>query len=115
MPDKALTLQELVEQQYGVKTDVKISTIALTTTAQRICDNNPNRVGLLILNLGSTKSFINWSTGVSSTNGIQLVNNGGDFSLTWLEDFNIVGYEMYGVGSSGGETLFVAEIYTIGH
>lgn len=112
---KALTLSDLVEQQYGVKTDVKTSVVSVGTTPTQVLDNNPNRVGYILINLSTNAAFINFDTSVSTNNGIFLAQQGGSFSQNWKDDFNIVGYSMYGIVASGSNNIFVAEIFTIGH
>lgn len=110
---KISTLAQLLAEQYGARADVKMSTVTVTTTPSRILDNNPNRIGYIIINMSTGSAYINFSSTLSSTNGIILAQLGGQFGLTWRDDFDITGYEMYGIAASGSNVLTVIEEYLV--
>lgn len=112
--DNIKTLHDLLNKQYGVKVDVKVKTVTVGTTPTRVIDNNPNRVGYLVINLSSGSLFASFDTAVSTTNGILLGQLGGQFSMNWQYDFDVVGYELYGVVASGSNTVYVAEVVIVG-
>lgn len=110
-----MTLKDLLEQQFKVKTRTVINPVlsdgTLTGNVDKILSNNPNRLAVLIINLGSNSCYIGFDRDVSSTKGILVSQLGGSASLLWNEDFELTGYEMYAKGTLA-DTLYVVEIVT---
>ena len=61
-------------------------TTDIDTTAKEIWRQDPNRIGLLFVNLSANDVFFNIRPDVSTTNGIQLVGSGDSLVLSWKED-----------------------------
>lgn len=111
----APNLQDLLEQQYGVATDVSMNVVSATSTPAILCSNNPKRVSLLVQNLGNDTVYISFNSDVTSSKGIALSANTGSFTLGWQQDFSIVGYQMYVVDPTGTSNVLVVENYTVSH
>ena len=110
----AKTLAELIEAQFGVRVrgEVNPEIATIGTTAAQIFKGNPNRLAFVVVNLSSNDLYISPDVLVSSTHGIQLVSRGGGYVALWNEDFHLVGYEWWCVGSASSTDFFSLEIET---
>src|SRR3972149_3742926 len=52
----------------------------------------PDRVSFIIVNLSAVAIYVAPRLGVSATSGIRLAPNGGSLSLSWRDDFHLVGW-----------------------
>lgn len=90
-----------------VETD---KTYAVNITPIIIAAGNGDRVGLVVVNLGSANAFVAPDQGVSANLGIQLAPSGGNFSLSVIYDFTLVAREWVAVVPSGGPcNIYVIE------
>lgn len=113
MNPQNLTLKQLIEQQFGVQTDTSIVSVSVGTTAIQLAPNNPNRVGLVIMNLSGNDVYISPFSGVSSTNGLKLATSGGSITLNWQYDLTFCGYGFQAVASGANSSVLVLEVFTI--
>jgi hypothetical protein len=81
-------------------------TVRLATVIQ----SNPDRLGLLILNLSTNTMYISITNGVSATDGIRLGANGGSLSLNVTDDGMIQTRTWYGVSTGAGSSVYVLEL-----
>lgn len=95
--------------RFGHRTRPVESSLNATTAAQRLFQNNPNRVEFTVVNLGTQNVFIGLGNQVSSTFGMLIPPNGG---LTMLveEDGETVGYDWNVAASSGSQPLYMLEV-----
>jgi len=109
-------LQRLLQAQYGIKTDYRENPDGqdVGTTTVRICGTNPNRVGLLIVNTGTTTIYVGPKNTVTSTNGIPLPAGGTSLSLRWDIDMELVIQNFYALSSAAGGKVYVLETYLTG-
>ena len=87
-----LSLHDLINLRFGVRTrdsDTR-APANLTTTAAQIVPNDSSRVGLIIVNLGSTNIFYRWGNAPTSASGIFLAANGGKDAWSYFDDFHIM-------------------------
>jgi len=105
-------LRELVRKELGVDTYVKINPnlTSVSATAQKMLNNNPDRVAFVAINLGSNPIMIAPDESVSSTYGIRLDANGGSLSMYYKEDFELVGFEYWAITTTGTSTLYTIEV-----
>jgi len=105
------TLAEFVFLKFGGHTTVRRNpgSTSITTTASKIFKNNPQRVQLVIVNLGSSRIFIDSAESVSSTLGIP-IDPGGSIVVSADEDGEDVGRDWWGVAVSGTQTIFAKEV-----
>lgn len=110
-----MTLQDLLTKEYGIKTTVKINdkTSSVGTSLTRILDNNPNRVGWTIFNLGSNAVYLGFDRNVSASKGMRLAPSGGSINFMWDTEFDVVGYELFGKASTGTNNIYVIELITL--
>lgn len=108
-----MTLGELLDKQFGVKTRTIINPLVTTLTGgvDRVLANNPNRLAWLIVNLGANSAYGSWLRDPSSTKGFVLSALGGSASLMWNEDFELTGQEVWVTGTAA-DTIYVVEVVT---
>ena len=83
-------------------------------TPVQVCTNNPDRVGLVIQNVGSNQATIAISASQAiAFNGIQLVGSSGVVSLIVRDDFTLTTRQWWGACQSGPGTLYVLEVFRI--
>mgnify|MGYP006407298299 FL=1 len=106
-----LSLHDLINMRFGVRTrdsDTR-APANLTTTAAQIVPNDSSRVGLVIVNLGSTNIFYRWGNSPTLASGIFLSANGGKDMWSYFDDFHIIGKELFGIAASGTPEIYVME------
>lgn len=111
----ALTLHDLIEELFVVKTIPQMSTVTVTggLPFKLLAKNNPNRLSLIMSNVGDNPVYINYNRSAGLKEGLMLVPNGGYLSLLWSEDFDTVGWDVYAHAISGDSTIILLEIISI--
>lgn len=102
--------RDYLEKKFGGRFTELESSPALAATAAAITGNNPDRLGLLIVNLGANTGYFGLRPNVSASNGFALAANGGSVSLSVDEDFTLVTRELFGIGPGGASQLYVLEL-----
>lgn len=107
-----MSLASVLQAFFGVKTTFKINpitdTVAVTPT--KILSYNPNRLGLVITNIGATDIYLTPDNKPSSSRGIYISSGGGGVSFKFQDDFELVGSEFYAIGIGGVATVYVQEV-----
>ena len=98
------------DQQLGGPTTENESNPTCQISITQLVKNNPDRVGILIMNLGSFDAFIAFNANVGSTNGIKLAANGGIFAANVRDDFTVPAREYSGIASGGATAIYILEI-----
>jgi hypothetical protein len=98
-----------VEQQLGSPTREKESNPNIQITATTVVQSNPDRIGLIMVNMGVNDVFIGLTNSVSATNGIRIVANGGNVTMTVRDDFTLPAREWDGLASGGTSLMYVLE------
>jgi hypothetical protein len=113
---KTLTLHQVLERVYGVKTYSKVNPVTATvaTSPTRILAGNPNRLSAVIVNLGTTSVYVGPHNDVSSTKGIYIVNNGGYVSMSFETDFELVSEPWWAISITSTGALYVLENSSLG-
>jgi hypothetical protein len=111
----SLTLRDMIQELFAVQTAAKDSVVNVLTTSPPtlVADNNPNRLSLIVSNVGSNLVYMKFDNDVTAPDGILLVPNGGFISFLWDEDFDVVGWGMYGIADGGASQVNVLEIISI--
>lgn len=104
---------EMVRREFGGDTSYNVNVFDVATTPIQILKNNPQRVMVVVQNIGAANVYINFNVNVSSSDGLLLAANGGLISLIVKEDGALVCSEMYAVGD-GTSKLMVLEVYILG-
>lgn len=111
----SVTLHDLLDQLYGIKTSHKINMISdhVDIAVTKILNNNPNRVSFLIVNLSGNAVYIAPDNQVSATRGIYLAANGGTVGFQWDRDFDLCSMDWYGMSTVDARSLLILENLSI--
>jgi hypothetical protein len=106
------TLADLLLERFKVRTRAveNPKRTSVGTTAVEILANNPNRLGWVIVNLSANTLYLAFKDDVSSTKGIRLEASGGSASMIWDEDFQAVGWAIWGVASGADSAIYAYEV-----
>lgn len=110
-----MTLRKLLQDQLGVDTHPVINpeTDTADVTATLVANNNPNRVGLNIINLSANVIYVMFDNDVSATRGIRLDANGGALNLVWQYDMAMIGWEWWAIAIGAASAITVIETVTL--
>lgn len=100
---------QLAESHFGDDTHPVISTPTVTTTAAKLVNNNPDRVELVIINLGTDVIAFDLSKTVTMSAGIRIAP-GQSAILVAEEDGEMSGYEWWAVANTGTQQLYTLEV-----
>ena len=91
------------------------NTISVSTSVLSAINGNGDRMGLLLMNLGSANSFVAISSAVSATFGVLLGANGGFIAMNVRDDFTLQTRQWWAVCPAGGpSTLYTLELTRTG-
>ena len=111
----ALTLSDMIQELFAVKTAARISqvTVSNVVPVTQIADNNPNRLSLIISNPSDNRIHVSFERDFVVDEGIVLTAIGGFMSFLWSEDFDVVGWSMFGIAENAPSIMNVLEIISI--
>ena len=111
----SISLYDAIQTVMPVKTGLKIIkyNVSDSLPPTLIANNNPNRLELIISNVGDYDVYLNSSVAFDIPTGILLTPNGGFLSLIWNEDFDITGYTWYALADGGTAELTIMEVLSI--
>lgn len=106
-----MALHRFIERKYGMKTrsitnpnDVVQCEITVTEYLQ----NNPDRLGYILMNLGDFPMYVIFDEHPSDVRGLLLAAAGGIMSLDAERDYELVSYPLFGIAIGGvTETILV--------
>jgi len=106
------TLAQLLTERLGTEAYPRVNDVTATvgTTPEKIADPNPNRLALLVVNLSANVIYILHERNVSATRGIRLGPNGGGVSMIYDEEFDIIGWDWWGVATGAASPILVLEL-----
>lgn len=107
-----MALKDLIDRQLGVSTTHRVNheRSDISTTVGMVLNNHPGRLAAIFVNLGGVDVYLAPDRQVSSTHGIVIPANGGNYVWKWDEDFHMVGMEWFVVAASGTCDLLCLEI-----
>ena len=105
-----MSLAEILMKRWGVRTQAAQKTVSLGVAAAEIVPNNPDRLGLTIINLSTNSVYLALDNSVSSSKGMLLVPTGGSATFSLEDDFQMVGWAIWGVASGAASPLYVIEV-----
>jgi hypothetical protein len=111
----SMTLRDMIQELFAVQTAAKHQEINVLTTQPPtlIANNNPNRLSLIISNIGTFPVYCKFEQDFAAPDGILLAPNGGFIAFLWDEDFDVVGWSMHGLATGGASQVNVLEILSI--
>lgn len=95
---------------FSGQTETILNVVSVGTTAITVCSGNPNRLGLIMVNLSANSIYFSPIGIASSSNGILLSANGGSASLKRRDDFDLTGYSLSGLATGASSNLLVIEV-----
>lgn len=105
-------LADLIAREVGRPTvpsfDPETATVG--TSVVKLLPSDPNRVGFIVVNLGSAAVYIKPRLDVSATSGIRLAPNGGSLTVTWRDDFHLAGWEWYAVADAAAQSVLTLAV-----
>ncbi len=104
-------LEALSLSRFGGRTFLVHTVIALAGSPVQLVPNNPNRVFLQIANVGAVDVRFAISDPNDITNGLLLMAHSGVFTMTWEDDGEVVGYEVWGLNMGLGTTVLIYEVW----
>lgn len=106
-----MKIQEIISKQFGAPVQVLQNPLVtqVETTITRLVKNNPNRVGLTIINLGGYPIYLTPTPDPATTKGIYLNSNGGALALNVNEDLILPSYEWYAIAATAS-ACYVIEV-----
>lgn len=105
-------LERLSKGRYGRASTVKTKYANVDVESSVVAENNPNRVFLLLVNVYGPQATIGFDSLSAHLSGIPVSANGGSLSLSYEEDGEVVGYDVW-ASSAGGTGLVVVEVVVI--
>ncbi len=104
-------LSDLLKSRLGIETRNQESPVGAVVNAASalLLPNNPDRVGLIIVNLSANVIYISPRDPAAAAAGIRLDANGGWRSFVWDEDFELVSHDWYAIATGAGSAVFWSE------
>jgi hypothetical protein len=105
-------LHELLIDKFKVETRSLVNPVvaAFGAVAVMFLRNNPDRLGFVIFNLSVNPMYISPLATVGAAAGIPMLIQGDGIAMVYDEDFEMVGYEWYGIAPAGASAIYVLEI-----
>jgi len=75
-----------------------------------ILQNNPDRLAWTLINLGANPLYVGLTNLVSAVNGIFLAANGGQVTMKYDEDFQMVGWAWWAISPAGADAIYTLEV-----
>ena len=101
---------EFLRERYKGELTEDETSVTVGTAVSTVIGSNPDRLGLLILNLSANTVYVSIDNSVSATNGIRLGANGGSVSLNVTDDGMIQTRTWYGLAAGAGSSVYVLDL-----
>jgi len=104
-------LSDIISQLFGVRTAPRLNNYGNTVgiTAVIILQDDPRRVGAIIVNNSLATLYVSPLPDVSSTKGIYVAPGGGSLILNWEQDFELVSHKWYAIAGAALSAVTVLE------
>jgi len=105
----AFGVYDLIERELKARITEEVNPVTPTvgTSVTQILREDPNRIAVVIINLGANSMYIGFDREISSTRGILLSANGGSYTAFWKEDFTLCARAMYAIAPAGSVSVYV--------
>lgn len=107
--------RSFTDAALGGPTSDQDSSVTAQTSAGILLQGNPDRVGLLFINLGSNDVYLALNSGVSTTNGLKIPSAGGNFVCNVRDDFTLPSRTFYAIANGGTSAVYILEILRISY
>lgn len=101
-----------MRDRFGVDVGVNLDPVTATvgTSSVNVLKNNPNRLALTVINLGTAKVYLRPQAPATALSGIVLAAGGGSVNLVWDEDFDLVGMEWSAIADVVATPILTLEV-----
>lgn len=99
---------QVAEAKFGDDTHPAITLPTVTTAAAKLATNNPDRVQLVIQNIGTDVIAIDLSRVVTMASGLR-IGPGQYCIMSADEDGEATGYEWWAISNSGTQQIYMLE------
>ena len=106
--DETLAMK-LVLEYFGGYVRERETHITTLTVATQIVENNPDRIGLQIVNNSDAIVYVGFTPDTSAVQGIPLTAAGGTLIKKFRDDGQTCGNAVYGLSGVAGEELTIIE------
>lgn len=103
LPASVLYLRDIFGGDFSEE-DLNVSVL---DTPTKLVNNDPERISLTIINLGTADVYIKPRNDVSATSGILLTASGGSVSMDVRSDATLPSREWWAISGTTGQELFV--------
>lgn len=110
MADAIGAAAQFVAQQYGGGFVVRSGTVAVGVAPVVIVPNDPDRVAVIVINIGTTQVTLAFRGDLTAGQGIVLLDNGSAYSVNVRDDAILPAWEHNGISNLAGGSIFVVEI-----
>lgn len=100
-------------KELGGTYDVVEDFISVDTDSIPVVAQNGNRVGLIVVNNGTTNITLKTRSPVVSGLGLLLLGNGSQMRLNYRDDLGLCEFPFYGIGDAIGGTLYVLQLLQV--
>ena len=101
---------EFLRERYKGELTETESTASIGTAVSVVVQSDPDRLGLLILNLSNNNVFVAIENTVSATNGIRLGANGGSVAFNITDDGMIQTRQIYALADGAASNVYVLSL-----
>lgn len=101
---------EFLRSRYKGELSEDELSASIGTGVSTVVESNPDRLGLLVLNLSANTVFVGIDNTVSLTNGIRLGANGGSVAFNVTDDGMIQTRTIYGIADGAASTVYVLSL-----
>lgn len=110
-----MTLHDILEKQWGVKTDIRFNPLVaqVETTKTQLLKPNPNRLAWTLINLGANQIHVAFEQDVSNSKGVYVSATGGVFGLLFSEDFTLVTFPVWAIATSAAAAIYLVEVVAL--
>ena len=102
-------ISEVAFKEYGRSSYVRQTQYQAGVQAVILVPANPNRISLLLINNSVTDVYIGFTPDTSSTFGILVTANGGNFSMNLRNEGEAVNTEIYAISTVAGRNMTAIE------
>lgn len=106
-------LEALSKIRFQGRTFAVETVTAVGTTRVSVLKNNPNRVFAILINESANDVRVSIDGSLTSTSGFLLMSNGGLIEISWENDGEATGYELFAISSVAGCNVRAHEVIRI--
>lgn len=99
---------EFYAKKYGGIVSTEFASQLIGTSAVAVLGSDPERVHLVLVNLGTAKMVVHFQDDVSLSNGITLTPEGGSVIMNAEDDGPLITRPFYAIAAGANQSLYIA-------